>query len=193
MRAIAAEAKVATGLLYRYFPSKDAVVLEFYAEHTARVEQRLKKEAEREAPRSPAERFRMALVVELDSLSKNQSRLLLALMQLALTPSSPAWLFSKETEAFRAHARGSMRWVLEHAHISGDALETLTYALWALRMALLYFALNDVSPQQKRSRALIEEVSHLLVGLPLLAPLASPWFVKIGRMLRDAGVPFDAD
>lgn len=188
MRGIAAHAGVATGLLYRYFPSKDAIVMAFYATHTARVAKRVKRSAEQDAPHSPAERFRVALTSELDSLSRSHSRLLLALLQLSLTPSSPAWLFSEETQGFRTHAQESTRWVLEHAHVSGEALDALVSAFWALRMGLLYFAVNDSSPSRRRTRKLIEEVSQLLGPLPLLAPLATPILVKVSRILREAGL-----
>src|SRR5688572_8644572 len=68
LREIAAEAKVSVGLLYRYFPSKQAVIVEFYDELSADFVV----QAARMGPGRWRERFMFALATSLRVLKPHR-------------------------------------------------------------------------------------------------------------------------
>lgn len=184
MRDIAEAAGVATGLAYRYFPSKDAIVFGVYGLHAERLDKALAKKKASDNPTTPSERMRALLDAEVDVLSPSHRRLLSALALSAMNADSPTWLFASETEPFRAHAQAHIRWVLENAALDDEAQAVLVPALWALRMGVLYFAVHDSSKHHERTRALVAEVAPLVETLLPLAPFAAPALAGIMRLLH---------
>jgi hypothetical protein len=68
--------------------------------------------------------------------------------------------------------------------------------LWAMHMGVLLYLLYDESPQQRRTRALVDRGVDLFVGSLKLAklPLLRPLRARVRAMLDEAGlVPSAAD
>ncbi len=87
--------------------------------------------------------------------------------------------FSEETRAIREGAIEHMRIAVEgsDAKVPADLKPRLPYLLWLYQMALIMFWLYDRSPNQERTRRLMEKSLGLLVNLlrisalPLMKPL----------------------
>ncbi len=189
MRAISVEAGVAYGLAYKYFASKDALVLAFYYghhdKHMALMETRV-----RAAPvREPGDRMAQLLEAQLDAMAHNDDKLLRSLAQSVMDSESPTWLFSPETQDLRDRTALLIRWALEHAGMEGDALDVLARGLWAVQMGVLYFSVHDASKGRVRTRALIAGVKDMLNGLAALGPFAAPMLEQVACVMRKASVP----
>jgi AcrR family transcriptional regulator len=158
LREIAAEAGVSPGLLYRYFPSKRAVVLALYDE--------LSREFEERARHLPAgrwrDRFGAALETSLAVLRPHRGTL------VALVPTlvggrdeslfAPATAFSRERVqgAFVAAVTGAA-----DAPRGADA-EALGRALDLVHLAVLLFWLLDRSAGQRATERLVGVIRRVL-------------------------------
>lgn len=176
MRDIAAKAGVALGGAYYYYSSKDAIVLDFYREM-----QESSHEAVLAALTEKTKlKDRIACVIEkrLELLEPNR-KFCAALFRHAPDGADPLSPFSNETRAIREAAAGQMRIAAEGSdtRIPSDLRPRLPYLLWLYQMALIMFWLYDRSPNQQRTRALIDKSLGLLVNLlklsalPLMKPL----------------------
>ncbi|MCM3876799.1 MAG: TetR family transcriptional regulator [Thermoanaerobaculia bacterium] len=154
MREIAAEAKVATGAAYYYFPSKESLVLEFYARLQNEVDEKLS--AALEGHRELRERLDAALRLKFGLLRPNR-RFLGALVRAGLDPENPVSPFSAETTTLRERSIGIFRRTLEGSDVKipADLAPHLPRLLWLYYMGLILFWLFDRSEQQKRTDRLI--------------------------------------
>ncbi len=175
MRDIAAKAAVALGGAYYYFSSKDAIVLAFYREmQEASNEPVLQALAGRKKLQE-----RIACVVEkrLELLSPNR-RFCSALFRHAPDGDDPLSPFSGDSKEIRDAAIEHMRIAVEgsDAKIPPDLTPRLPYLLWLYQMAVIMFWLYDKSPNQERTKRLLEKSVALLVKLLRLAtlPLMKP-------------------
>lgn len=175
MRDIAAKAGVALGGAYYYFSSKDAIVLAFYGDmqatssepvlHALAGQKKLK--------------GRIACIVEkrLELLAPNR-KFCAALFRHAPDGTDPLSPFSSETKEIRDAAIEQMRIAVEgsDAKIPPDLMPRLPYLLWLYQMALIMFWLYDRSPNQERTRRLLDKSVGLLAKLLQLAtlPLMKP-------------------
>jgi AcrR family transcriptional regulator len=176
MRDIAAKAGVALGGAYYYFSSKDAIVLAFYAELQEKSDAPIREAlAGREKLQ---DRIRILFDKRLELLAPNR-KFCAALFRHAPDSADPLSPFSDETRAIRDAAVEHMNLALEGADIKipADLRPRLPYLLWLYQMALIMFWLYDRSPQQERTRRLLDKSLGLLVsllrisGLPLMKPL----------------------
>jgi len=188
MRDIAAKAGVALGGAYYYFSSKDAIVLAFYAEmqeasnapvlaalsHEKKLKQRLRRVLDR--------RFQL--------LAPNR-KFCAALFRHAPDSSDPLSPFSEETRAIREGAIEHMRLAIEEsdAKVPSDLRPRLPYLLWLYQMALIMFWLYDRSPNQERTKRLMDKSLHLLVRLLRLSalPLMKPLRKAVLELVETAG------
>jgi AcrR family transcriptional regulator len=176
MRDIAAKAGVALGGAYYYYSSKDAIVLAFYAE----MQQNSSEPILTELAGKKKLRERILCVVEkrLELLEPNR-KFCAALFRHAPDRADPLSPFSEETRSIREGAIEHMRIALDggDVKIPTDLKPRLPYLLWLYQMALIMFWLYDRSPQQERTRKLLDKSLGLLVnllrisGLPLMKPL----------------------
>jgi len=176
MRDIAAKAGVALGGAYYYFSSKDAIVLAFYSEMQEKSNGPVLEVLA--GHKKLKERIQCILEKRLELLEPNR-KFCAALFRHAPDGTDPLSPFSDETRPIREGAIEHMRIALEgsDAKVPSDLKPRLPYLLWLYQMALIMFWLYDRSPNQERTRRLMEKSLGLLVNLlrlsalPLMKPL----------------------
>jgi AcrR family transcriptional regulator len=183
LREIAAAAGVSVGLLYRYFPSKQAIVIALYDELSA--------EYARQAEAMPAgkwrERFLFALTTSLQVLKPHQVAL------RALTPvlvgDPDEGIFSEST----AFSRLRVQKVFEDAVTgSSDApkrplADALGRVLYLVHLAVLLWWLLDKSANQRATTALVAVTRQLLpsAALTLRVPPVRKFVIAVDELLRE--------
>jgi AcrR family transcriptional regulator len=184
LRDIAKEAGVSVGLLYRYFPSKQAVVIALYDDLSADYA----REAEAMPPGKWRDRFVFALTTNLRVLEPHQRAL------RALTPvlvSDPdEGIFSAST----AFSRLRVQQVFESAVTgsrdapAGPLAEALGRVLYLVHLAVLLWWLLDKSARQRATTALVSLTQHLLpsAALALRVPPVRRFVLAVDGLLRDA-------
>jgi AcrR family transcriptional regulator len=184
LRDIAKAAGVSVGLLYRYFPSKQAVVIALYDE--------LSSEYARQAAEMPPgkwrDRFAFALITSLDVLKPHQVAL------RALTPvlvgDPEDGIFSAST----AFSRLRLQQVFEEAIVgSSDApkrplAEALGRLLYLVHLAVLLWWLLDKSSNQRATAALVSLTQQLLpsAALALRVPPVRRFVISVDELIREA-------
>lgn len=176
MRDIAAAAGMATGAAYYYFRSKEDLVMALYvrtadeARHLIppRIEQ--SKELKR--------RIRAVLDAKFEQFSPHR-RLLGALVRIGMDPAHPLSPFGKETSPMRDESIEFFRDAVEGSNtkIPRDLAADLPRLLWLYQLGLILFWIYDESPEQRRTRTLVDGTLDLVVrliqisSLPLMGPL----------------------
>ena len=160
LRDVAAEAGVSVGLLYRYFPSKRAVVLALYDELSAEYAAR--------AAAMPAgrwrDRFLYALTTSLDVLRPHRGTL--ASLVPVLVGDADDGLFAPSTAFSRLRVQGVVVQAVTGARDAprGRLAPALGRLLYLVHLAILLWWLLDRSPAQRATDGL---VALLRRGLPL--------------------------
>jgi AcrR family transcriptional regulator len=176
MRDIAAKAGVATGAAYYYYPSKDAIVLDFYHRACQRMQPAI---AESLADASSLEeRLRELIRVKFVQFAPNRS-VLRALLRNGADPKHPLSPFSPETREIREIDIAWFRRILADCgmRVPRDLEPHLPGVLWLYQMGVIFYWVIDESPGQERAAKLLElsakSVASLirLSGLPLMRPL----------------------
>ena len=184
LRDVAKEAGVSVGLLYRYFPSKEAVVIALYDE--------LSSEYARQSAEMPPgrwrERFVFALTTSLHVLKPHRMAL------RALTPimvgDPDEGIFSAST----AFSRLRVQQAFEEAVVgASDApkqpmAEALGRLLYLIHLAVLLWWLLDKSPNQRATAALVSLTQQLLPSatLALRVPPVRRFVISVDELVRDA-------
>ena len=192
LRDVAKEAGVSVGLLYRYFPSKQAVVIALYDELSAEYA----RQAAEMPPGRWRDRFVFALKTSLHVLEPHQVAL------RALTPvlvgDPEEGIFSAKT----AFSRLRVQRVFEEAVVgSTDApkqplAEALGRLLYLVHLAVLLWWLLDKSSHQRATTALIALTQQLLpsAALTLRVPSVRRFVISVDELVREAlfGSPLSA-
>jgi AcrR family transcriptional regulator len=184
MRDIAAHAKTALGAAYYYFPSKEAIVQAYYQsvqeEHSRRVREAL---AEKTLPLK--ERLRIATHTKLDIIAGDR-KLLGTIFRYAGEPEHPLSCLGPATRDVRAASIATLAEAIGEEPLPRDIAQLLPVALWALHMAVMVYFIYDSSPQQQRTRKLVDGVLGLTMRLIALAkfPLMRPFRGKLLELLR---------
>ena len=176
MRDIAAKAGVALGAAYYYFSAKEAIVLAFYQEMQESSQETILEAMA--GHKKLKDRLRCVMEKRLELLAPNR-KFCDALFRHAPDTADPLSPFSAETRPIRERAIEHLRVALEGSDVKvpADLQSQLPYLLWLYQMAIILFWLYDRSPQQERTRKLMEKSLGLLVnllrisGLPLMKPL----------------------
>jgi AcrR family transcriptional regulator len=184
LRNIAKEASVSVGLLYRYFPSKQAVVIALYDE--------LSSEYARHAAHMPPgrwrDRFVFAVSTSLEVLNPHRVAL------LALTPvlvgDPEEGIFSAST----AFSRLRVQEVFEQAVVQArDAPKpplaaALGRLLYLVHLAVLLWWLLDKSSNQRATAALVSLTGQLLpsAALALRVPPVRRFVISFDELVREA-------
>jgi len=170
MRVIAKEAGVAVGNAYYYFDSKEHLIQGFYdrmqTAHRAAVEPVLATE------RDFATRLRGVLNAGID-VNQPYHSFAATFFKSAAEPTSPLSPFSAESSPARDAAIGIFVEVLEgsSAKLDPELRKELPELLWLGWMGVILFWVHDRSPEQRRTRRLIDGVVPLVDRLVQLSRL----------------------
>jgi AcrR family transcriptional regulator len=176
MRDIAEKARVATGAAYYYYPSKDAIVMDFYRRSNAEMQPQI--EAALEQAMGLEARLRALIQVKLAHFGPNRG-VLRALLRNGADPKHPLSPFSQETKEIRDIDVAWFRQILVDCgtRIPRDLEPHLPGVLWFFQMGVIFFWVIDESPDQARTTRLLElaakNVATLIKvsALPLMRPL----------------------
>ena len=176
MRDVARHAGVATGAAYYYYPSKEALVLDFYRRATAEMQPRL--EAALHQSRGLETRLRALIQVKLDQFAPDRA-VLRALLRNGADPDHPLSPFSPETREIRDADIAWFRRALEDCgfRVPNDLQPSLPAVLWFFQMGVIFFWVVDNSPGQARTAQLLSIACKTVAGLvrlsalPLMRPL----------------------
>jgi AcrR family transcriptional regulator len=176
MRDIAESAGVATGAAYYYFPSKEAIVMDFYQRSCDEMQPKIE-EALKEAG-GLEERLRVLIRVKLVQFGPNRG-VLRALLRNGADPRHPLSPFSPETKTIRdIDIAWFQRIVIDGGvRIPKDLAPHLPGILWFFQMGVIFFWVIDESPGQTRSERLLglatKSVTSLIriSALPLMRPV----------------------
>ena len=162
LRDIASEAGVSVGLLYRYFPSKRAIVLALYDELSAEYASR----AVQMPPGRWRDRFLYALRTSLDVLGPHRGTL--ASLVGVLVGDANEGLFAPSTAFSRLRVQAAFLAAVEGARDRprGPIAGALGRLLYLLHLAILLWWLLDNSPSQRATAALVALIER---ALPLAA------------------------
>lgn len=175
MRQIATAADVAVGAAYYYFESKDALVMAFYDRAQREMEPLM--EQALAAHKGFARRLRALLDVKFQYFERDRG--MLGALSVHVDPTHPLSPFSDQTREIRDKDIGFFARALEGAgvRIPPDLNVHLPRLLWMYQMGLILFWVYDRSPQQLRTRQLVDKSAAIVVrligfsGFPLLRPV----------------------
>lgn len=184
LRDIAKEADVSPGLLYRYFPSKHAVVLALYDE--------LSSEYARRAAEMPSgkwrDRFIFALNTSLDVLKPH--RVALRALTSVLVGNPEEGIFAPSTAFSRIRVQQVFESAISEATDApkqpmADALGSLLYVV---HLAVLLWWLLDRSPDQRATSALVLLTEEMLpsAALAVRVPSVRRFIVSVDGLMREA-------
>jgi AcrR family transcriptional regulator len=176
MRDIAEKAGVATGAAYYYYPSKDAIVMDFYQRSCTEMQPKI--EAALEHASTLEVRLRELIRVKLVHFAPNRG-VLRALLRNGADPKHPLSPFSPETKAIREIDIAWFQRILVDCgtRIPRDLEPHLPGVLWFFQMGVIFFWVIDESPHQSRTTRLLElatkSVATLIKvsALPLMRPV----------------------
>ncbi len=177
LRGIADAAGVSPGLLYRYFPNKQAIVLALYDDRSARFA------ADVRLPAGPwRQRFEAALDASLAALTPDRATL--AALVPVLVGDRDQGLFAPGTAFSRERVEAVFRDAVAGATDAPRAPAALARALYTLHLGVVLFWLLDASDAQRATtdlRALLRQ------GLtPLSLALKLPGAHRVVTRLADA-------
>ena len=183
LRDIAKEAGVSVGLLYRYFPSKQAVIIALYEELSADYA----RQAARMQPGRWRDRFIFALNTSVHVLRPH--RVALRALVPVLVGDPDDGVFAAGT----AFSRQRVQRVFEDAVVgSSDAprpplAEALGRLLYLVHLAVLLWWLLDKSPKQRATAALVALTQQLLpsAALSLRLPPIRRFVIAMDELIRE--------
>jgi AcrR family transcriptional regulator len=190
MRDIAQSAGVATGAAYYYYPSKEAIVLDFYWRASKEMEAKLE-----EALAGAAgfeDRLRSLIRVKLAHFAPNRG-VLRALLRSGADPAHPLSPFSARTKEIRDADIAWFGRILSDSEIRipRDLAPALPGILWFFQMGIIFFWVIDGSPDQKRTSELLGMAVNVaarllrLSTLPFMRPVRKT-ALQIARIVSEA-------
>jgi AcrR family transcriptional regulator len=183
LREIAKEAGVSVGLLYRYFPSKQAVIVALYDDLSADFA----REASSMMPGAWRDRFVFALETSLHALKPH--RVALCALVPVLIGHPDDGVFADRT----AFSRQRVQRVFEDAVVSAtDAPKAplaaaLGRVLYLVHLSVLLWWLLDKTPKQRTTSALVALTRQLLpsAALTLRLPPIRRFVIAMDELIRD--------
>lgn len=183
MRDIAAVSECSLGLTYRYFASKEDLVLEFYRWLVVQLEELV--------PLLPmtsiTDRFHQLMHALLEVMAPHRL-MLVALSGAALNPLSRAGVFGTEGAEVRRRARASYHALVAEARDAPRAsqVDDLATLLYGVQLALVLFWLQDLSTETHQTEELLQFIHELLGRFRPL--LRVPWITQlIARFVQIVG------
>ena len=184
LRDVAASANVSVGLLYRYFPSKQAVVLALYDELSA--------EQEAHAAAMPRGKWRDRFLFTLDTsltILRPHRQTLNALIPVLVSNASDG-LFSATT----AFSRERVQRIYQEAVVGAsdaprdEVAAALGRLLYLIHLAVVLWWLLDKSPQQRATDALVRLLTKALppAAMTLRLPKVGAFVLAGDRLFQEA-------
>ena len=192
MRDIAAAAECSLGLAYRYFASKEDMVLELYLWLVAQLEEQV-----RLLPAaSIADRYQYLMRALLGLMAPHRLTLV-ALSGAALNPLSRAGVFGAEGAEVRQRARAAYLTLVTEAKDAPRAAQrdAIATTLYGVQLALVLFWLQDLSSETQKTDELLVFIHDLferlrpLLRLPWVAQALAHFVDIIGPMLGRNEMP----
>ncbi len=184
MRDIAAAAGVSPGLAYKYFSSKQAIVLALYEQLTSEYTERFAQAA----AGSWAERFCAALDASLEVLGPHRATL--SSLTGVLVGDRDNSLFATGTAFSRQRVQQVFVDAVTSATDAPDAAlaEPLGRLLYLAHLLIILWWLLDKSPDQRATAELVDRVRSGLgaASLALTLPFARETIATFDRLVRDA-------
>jgi len=181
MREIAAEAGMALGAAYYYFPSKEAIVSAYYDQVQDEHEQLTRSMLV--GARDLRTRLRAAFRAKLEVIGKDRG-LLSALFRQVGDPKNPLNVFGSGTLKQREHSIATFAAALGDEAIPADLRPFAPRLVWFIHLGLVFYMLFDDSPGQRRTHKLADAAADLFAGFLTLARL--PGFGVLRRRTLDA-------
>jgi AcrR family transcriptional regulator len=187
MRDIAAAVGVSLGAAYYYFKSKEAIVGAYYDyvqnEHAARCRDAFGRGG------TLRDRLRAALHSKVDIMQRDR-RLLRALFRYGGDPEHALSWFGPATKVQREHSVAVFAESIAEERLPADVRDVAPMLLWALHMGVLLYFVYDDSPDQRRTRRLIDAVVDFAIDMRrvVTSPLLRPLRRRIINVLGDAGL-----
>ncbi len=190
MREVAKEAGVAVGAAYHYFPSKEAIVGEYFEQiqlaHQNAVSNGLKNAKTLKA------RLHLAYGAIL-TLIQNDQKVMGGLMKFVGEPHHPLSVLG---EATRPNQRAAMNVYVNAVEdkVPAELMDLLPSMMWSLHMGLILYFVYDESEGFQKTKALMEGSIEMMVQFvtlnsnPILQPFARPVRRKISKLLDEAGL-----
>lgn len=182
LRGIAKAAEVSPGLLYRYFPSKAAVVMQLYDALSVAF-------AERPLPAGPWRRRVVAALRGSLAVLAPHRALLRALVPV-LVGDPEQGLFAEQTAFSRARVQAVFVEAVTGADNAPPArlAEPLGRVLYLAHLGLVLTWLLDRSPEQRATAALLEQAERALgvAAVALRLPRADRVVARLDATLRAA-------
>jgi len=186
-RGLAAAAGLSLGATYYYFKSKEAIVGAYYAyvqhEHQARARVAFAASA------GLRERLKAVFHSKID-IVRTDRRLLRGLFRYGGEPDHPLSWFGPATLEQRQQTMAVFAEAVAGERFPDDVREAAPMLLWTLHMGVLLYFLYDASPNERRTRKLIDAAVDLIVDLKRLAtsPLLRPLRRRVMTIVRGAGL-----
>jgi AcrR family transcriptional regulator len=176
MRDVAQEAGVATGAAYYYYPSKDAIVMDYYRRSCAEMQPQI--EAALKDVSGLDKRLRELIRVKLAYFAPNRG-VLRALLRNGADPKHPLSPFSPQTKEIREIDIAWFHHILVDCgiRIPRDLKPHLPDVLWFFQMGVIFFWVIDESPGQSRTSRLLDLAAKSVASLvrvsalPLMRPV----------------------
>ena len=186
MRDVAGEAGMATGAAYYYFRSKEELVMALYL-RTAEGARALTPPAIAKSA-DLRKRIRAVIDTNLQQFADHR-RLLVALVRIGMDPEHPLSPFGTATTAMREEGFGYFREAVEGSKtkIPRDLEADLPRLLWFYQLGIILFWIYDGSPEQRRTRLLLDGTLEIVVRLIQLSslPLMGPVRRRVVKLLHD--------
>jgi AcrR family transcriptional regulator len=192
MREIALEVGSSPGLTYRYFRSKEELVLELYHNLCTQLDAY----AHELPPVSLPERFHTMVAKQWELMAPHRAALA-ALFGAALNAHSPVAVFGESTLDLRRQGRNTYLAVIVGAKDSPkqSQREDLATVLYGLHLAMVLFWLIDETQHAKRSHLLLSFLRDMLkliqpvLRLPPLSQALARLAALLGPLLGDDRAP----
>jgi len=183
LREIAREARVSVGLLYRYFPSKQAVIIALYDE--------LSEEFSRQATAMEAgkwrDRFLFALGTSLSALRAHRTTLR-ALIPVLIGDADDG-VFAERTAFSRVRVQHAFEDAVEGATDAPKSpiAGALGRLLYLVHLAVLLWWLLDKTPKQRATSALVALTAQILpsAALTLRLPPIRRFVLALDELIRE--------
>ena len=184
LRDVADEAGVSVGLLYRYFPSKQSVVVALYDELSAEYA----RQAADMRPGKWRDRFLFALGTSLRVLAPH--RLALRALTPVLVADLEEGVFSKRSGFSRVRVQRVFEAAVAQATDAPAPrlAEALGRLLYLVHLSVLLWWLLDRSPKQRATTALVTITAQLLpsASLALRVPPVRRFVTAVDELVREA-------